>query len=168
MKTLIPAIVTPSYLARVELLAERLRRRIERGELRGHRAEDFHGLGLTASRGRLAPPQFRLEAACRRSICPSFAEAHLVLAVSQFAPYLDSALMLEDARRAAAECAAFDVLRIARERGWYVPARGEYTRPHAIFTEDEEEAIGQRPRNSAVDAWATLLPWLTAKPGFTA
>lgn len=113
-----------AYLREVEALAERLRPRLESGQLVpwstwDERWEDLHGV---PTHGPRAAPTYRLRAACRHALVRSFQDAFLVMAVSPSADRADVGYPLDGVRGAAAEVVAEDVLREARERGWIPPA----------------------------------------------
>lgn len=125
------------YNRMIEEIAEALRPRFERGELHGWRESDnemeedeserWDGKG---DRAELEHPLFVLEQECRERLCGTAEysdgddlSTFLVLALS---PSLvecwdDSATPEGNA----GEAAAYDVLRIARSRGWYEPTKDE-------------------------------------------
>lgn len=108
------------YLERVEDIAERFRRRFVAGELRGWRDGDA---GESFERHDQAPLNI-LEEELLAEVKGS-ADAYAILLCSPSETLVDGAIALEDANAAAAQALARDVLRVARRRRWYVPARGE-------------------------------------------
>lgn len=113
-----------AYLREVEALAERLRPRLESGQLVPWSTSDDRWEDLTVwpMRGRHAPPTHRLEAVCLRTLARTFSDACGVLAVTPAIAALDTGYNVTQVREAAAELIARDVLRVARERGWIPPA----------------------------------------------
>lgn len=134
------------YLARVEAFAEELRPRFQAGELRGFtigdsdradaRVEAFTAAHpeatveeVLAYRNRVEPPLFVLEELCAARFLPAslgwdaqHEEAHLIRACSPSEP------LTEDGQPnigQAATAVAYDVLRVARTRGWYAPDASE-------------------------------------------
>lgn len=134
-----------AYVAEVEMLAERLRPRFESGELRGMRDEDLeddHGaLSPMWEVGQEAGEYFRLvkrgpPGSIRGGEFYEGAEqaAHLVLLASPSTPYVDNQGLY--VAYEAQEAAMWDVILIARERGWYTPGPTECL--GRDFDEDQE------------------------------
>lgn len=120
-------VISDEYVDRVERLAEQLRPRFERGELHGFDSTDCE-LDVAALAGRVAdhlPPFFALCDGIQEAMVRSFADAWLILACSPSERLMDGGFLMENATAAAAQCLAYDVLRIARQRGWYVPGPEE-------------------------------------------
>jgi hypothetical protein len=115
------AALAQDYRQKVEDLAERLRPRIESGELAPWHPWDERWEEPRPHRGPQAPPGDRLEIICRRELARTFVDAYVVLAVSPSEKDLDDGLDLRAARAAAAECIAKDVLDLGRRDGWYTP-----------------------------------------------
>jgi hypothetical protein len=131
----------PLYLAEVERFAEELRPQFEAGELRGHCAEDLEREDTEEG---FRAPFWRLEDLCaahfgievdhvdgyRVERDPATAALILATSPSAEATYDDGqGLPSSHAKQAI----SWDVLVIARARGWYTPA------------EDEEPRVEVRP-----------------------
>lgn len=106
----------------VEGIAEWLQPRFQSGEFRGYLEKDFAGVSLTApSRSPFDLLIEELEAV----FVPTLEDAHLVLACSPQVKVIDGSIGLAQAKWAAADCLAREVLLLARRRGWSVPQAGE-------------------------------------------
>ncbi len=115
----------PRYLAELEQLAEKLRPRFLSGELHGYRIDADYEAEHVDARG--MDPIVRLEARVERELVPDFPTAYLVLACSPSEKKnVAGDAQLADVRGWAAECIVIDAFRLARERGWWKPRRGEY------------------------------------------
>lgn len=133
------------YRREIEKLAEELRPRFEAGELRAYRDSDFDDEDGPAWRDSDDQPKHLIEAACGRHFGlgkfvegeftlghPRFFEgdeaaAYLVLALSPHAPFMDTAPIHPGL--VARDAAAWDVIAVARARGYYVPAADEQKDP---------------------------------------
>lgn len=112
------AALAEDYRRRVEDLAEQLRPRFESGELHGRKGDGDHDCATE--------PVCRLEKQLADEI-PDFRTAYLILACSPAESQdLDGGITLEHVNAAAAECMVIDAFRLARERGWWRPRRGEW------------------------------------------
>jgi hypothetical protein len=128
-----------AYLAEVERLAMALRSRFESGELRGFRSGDDDGGGASPhwEVERLAAAWFGLEVARDEdgdsgsvTIDADARAAHLILAASPHAESTDCAGGgWNHVCYHAHSAAAWDVIALARERGWYVPTADESEDP---------------------------------------
>lgn len=112
----------PLYLAEVARFAEALRPQFEAGELRGYR-EEIDGVDL----GRATPLE-RLEDMCAEhfGLRTDHAAEGLVISVS---PSAAAATLSGAGVRNAVFACAWDVLAVARARGWYTPTRDECPAP---------------------------------------
>lgn len=105
-----------AYLAEVARFAEELRPRFTSGEVRGFLEEDGDSTG----------PADALRYLCGRHFAMkdmAWEEMHAVLAVSPSAEEVDDAWC--EPWHHLREAVAYDVIRIARARGWYAPASDE-------------------------------------------
>lgn len=115
-----------AYLHEIARFAKKHRSEFESGELGGHKDGDsgrFHIVGEGVVVGRL-PALFRLQALLWEEwMYCSPRLAGIVLAVS---PSTETAFeTYYEVEGAASVAAAYDVLRVALERGWYRPVEGE-------------------------------------------
>jgi hypothetical protein len=137
-------------MEQVERIAEQLRPRIEAGELRGFTDADGDAIEAADKKWRREHPRTkRVGHAYRR--CPMALltkemtarlrlrnphRAAVVVVASPSAPaILDPSNEHDGLWSWASDMAAWDVLRIARERGWYKPHRTEYPEPADLHYE---------------------------------
>jgi hypothetical protein len=134
------------YRRMIERLAEELRPRFASGELRAPRDVDFEEEDGPARAHQDSTPWRRIEAVIAaplgiqvdesvpRVYVGDVARAHLVLAASPVTPFVST-----DAAHhgfAAQEVARWDVIALARARGYYVPAADEDPIPSAAAREN--------------------------------
>ncbi len=140
-------VLRDAYLAALERFAATLRPAFESGELRGHRDGDDEDGGRSPfwKVERLAATHFGVELTSAPDpdgecvvLRGDEQTAHLILAVSPNAPSIcdGSAHPCEHAMQAV----ACDVVAIARERRWYVPAENEYPDPASVRALRVDEA----------------------------
>ena len=120
------------YARRVEALAERLRPRFESGELHGFREYDGDRMDRAWCERRgepfdpeYRPPAWRIEEEVRAADVVDFPTAYLVLACSPSEELMDGGTALSDVEGVASMAMAYDVIRVARRRGWYAPTPDE-------------------------------------------
>jgi hypothetical protein len=132
---LIPSLQA-AYLAELERFAETLRPRFESGELRAFRDGDENAAGTS--------PQWEVERLCAvhfglqvtksenasgwEQYDGDAATAHAILAASPHAEYTADVVYYHPADHATSS-AAWDVIALARARGWYVPTPDECEDP---------------------------------------
>jgi hypothetical protein len=122
------------YPRAVEMVATALRERFEAGELRGWMDEDTERCSADVVAGRSRgynPPFWRIEDECRRRFVTTPVRA---LGVIESSPNTKTASahgwdfndpQPEPLRHVAASAMAFDVLHLARTKGWSKPLKGE-------------------------------------------
>ncbi len=132
------AAMRAAYLTQVDGIAEELRPRFQAGELHAFTETDF---GPDAA-------MYEIERACAAALGLEVTRtpaadgewfdgdepaAHLVLAASRFGPAVTEGGGSTSYHPCydAATAAAWDVIMLARERGWYVPAANECALPDA-------------------------------------
>ena len=129
-------VLRDAYRAALERFAATLRPAFEAGELRGYRdGDDEDGRRSPFwTVERLAAAHFGIELVCTPDpagecelLSGDEPTAHLILAVSPHAASTGEAAVHVCAH--AMEAVAWDVVSLARERGWYVPEAGEYPEP---------------------------------------
>ena len=113
------------YLHRMEALAEKLRPRFESGELHGLNSEDARRCDtVLGGSDENRPAVDLLERECRRALVRTSAQAYLVLACSpSTAATFD--VGCHHPVYHAMSAAAWDVIRVARTRGFYRPEEDE-------------------------------------------
>lgn len=111
------------YRPKIERLAEELKAQFVSGEL--------HGYNDTDSQRDEDDPTFkasshRLENELAEELgCGEARDGYLILACSQSEPLVYGGSVIDDPARGAAEAMVYDVIRIARQRGWYTVTPGE-------------------------------------------
>jgi hypothetical protein len=120
----VPAL-SAAYMLEVEQFAETLRPRFESGELRAFTAADGE-LGVGS-------PHFELEELCRAHFRASEIDDVAVALMLQLTPRAQAMAGWGDTDRARLESAiAWDVIAVARRRGWYVPSPAEHPDPLTV------------------------------------
>src|SRR5512133_60901 len=129
-------VLRDAYRAALERFASTLRPAFESGELRGYRDGDDENGGRSPfwTVEALAATHFGVELTCTPDpsgecelLSGDEATAHLILAVSPHAASTGEGAVHVCAH--AMQAVAWDVVSLARERGWYVPEGGEYPEP---------------------------------------
>jgi hypothetical protein len=113
--------IRSAYEIEVEALAGELREQFEAGQLYGYRDADPDG-GIRAL-GHVCSLRFALEKL-------GFTQVHLLLVASPSAEMTDD--NWNDVRQHVAEAIAYDVLRVAIERGWHKPTKDEVPSAKAL------------------------------------
>lgn len=121
-----------AYLRRLEELVLEFKPKFDSGELHGYDDADLAADERARALGEgHQPPFWALEEEIE-ALVGSDVEAYFILAVSRSERLVDGGIPFENAKYAAASAVALDVLRIARERGWYELTPGEEPTPEQL------------------------------------